>query len=99
MGLAHKPCGQFQSFQFARFQFAKNRIEGLKSQNHCSFSLQDALCKLQSPRGWAQIFQIELSRAGRTPLSPARPAKNCGTPGAMRRVAAPTSDGSPKGKC
>ena len=47
---ADSEYGQFSKFQFARFQ-----TEGLKSQNHCLFSLQDALGSSNLP-GAGAIF-------------------------------------------
>ena len=46
--------------QCSYFQFAELQIEGLKSQSHCLCSLQDALWKLRSPRGWARFSRLKL---------------------------------------
>ena len=51
-GQAASSSGQFSWFQYANFK------RGLKSQNHCLRSLQNTLCKLESPRGWARFFRL-----------------------------------------
>ena len=44
--------------RFSQLRFAKFQVEGLESQDHCLFSLQNALWKFKSLRGWAHSFRF-----------------------------------------
>ena len=46
--------------QFSWVRFATITIEGLKSQNHCLTSLQNAPWKFKSPRGWAPSSRLSV---------------------------------------
>ena len=52
--------------QYSQFRFAELQIGGLESQNHCLFSLQDALWKSKSPRGWTHLSRLIFLWNGRT---------------------------------
>ena len=45
-----------------KFRFAEFQIEGLESQNHCLRSLQNALWKFKSPRGWPNSSRLNFSK-------------------------------------
>ena len=57
----HLEYGHFSYFRFAKFQ-----VEGLKSQNRCLCSLQNALWEVQISQGPGPFSQIKLLKTGRS---------------------------------